>query len=232
MFDVSEVAMPLAGDALALFRSMPLIKSMDPSSQEVLASYTLFQLFPAGVRLVQEGQSPDVIFLLAEGLVALRATRRGGTTTVKLAGPGDVISLGAAVSDMPCEVAADTLQRSHIFMVPLPRLRELAYSQVPFLLAVAEELARQHRTILRDLVSQRLDVTAQRIADWIVAHADPTGKVSLPITKTELAMLLGTTPENFSRSLSLLSPAGVSSHGSEIRVRDIDALIRYAEQEL
>src|SRR5215218_8356291 len=103
--------MPLAPDGLALFRTMPLIRSMNPESQEKLAARSFLQQFPERLRLVEEGQAVDNVYIVVEGLVALRAGWLSNLTTLRLAGPGDMFPLGPAVLAGPSDVAAETLKR-------------------------------------------------------------------------------------------------------------------------
>lgn len=224
--------MPLATDNMALFRSMPLIASMTASSQEDLASQTLFQIFPAGVRLIEEGHQPDMLFLIAEGLAAVRAARRGNTTTFLIVGPRAAVPLTPVVSDRPSDLVVDTIQRTRAFLIPAKRLRELAFSQATFLYALLDELAKQHQETLDSLVSQRLDVLPQRLANFILARVDPLGRFRLPYPKSELAQLLGTTPETLSRGFVILTSIGVTtSRTGEIQVRDVQMLRAYVENQ-
>ena len=68
------------------------------------------QTCPKGTVLFREGQDARTVFLLCEGRVRLSlCSESGRRMTVRMAGPGEVLGLSAAVSGGHYEVTAETL---------------------------------------------------------------------------------------------------------------------------
>ena len=67
--------------------------------------------YPAGATLFAEGQVCRGIYILCKGRVKLSASSRAGQTLIfKIAQPGEVLGLNAAVSGIPHETTAETGQ--------------------------------------------------------------------------------------------------------------------------
>jgi CRP/FNR family transcriptional activator FtrB len=71
----------------------------------------------------------------------------------------------------------------------------------------------------------------ERLANWILAHDDKTGRSGsfrLPMEKKTLANMLGMRPENLSRTLGELASHGVEVKGARLTIADRTALARFA----
>jgi len=72
-----------------------------------------------------------------------------------------------------------------------------------------------------------------RLASYLVYLAREQGRdeeVTLPVSKGQLASLLGTIPETLSRILAKMSGNGlITVHGRSIRLRDLEGLMDLAQ---
>jgi CRP/FNR family transcriptional activator FtrB len=83
----------------------------------------------------------------------------------------------------------------------------------------------------RELKSQKLRTSVERLANWIIREETITGQdgqFDIPFDKRTLASRLGMTPENLSRNFATLTRHGVEVHGRTIRITDMPALVRLA----
>jgi len=95
-----------------LFCDMPLesLKSFD----EIKSLAT----FPRGTLLFAEGRPVRGIYILCDGRAKLSiCSDNGRRLTLRVAGPGEVLGLGAALSNTPYEVTAELLDGSQVVFV-------------------------------------------------------------------------------------------------------------------
>src|SRR5208282_1630322 len=64
-----------------------------------------------GVKLFTEGDPTRNVFVICSGLAKISSTSRDGKTMIlKIAAPGDVMGLSAALSGVPHEVTAEVIE--------------------------------------------------------------------------------------------------------------------------
>src|SRR5579884_1918784 len=75
-------------------------------------------LIPRGTTLFSEGRNPTGVFVLCEGRAKLTVcSEEGKRLVVRIAGPGEVLGLSAAVSGKPYEITAETLDNSRVAFI-------------------------------------------------------------------------------------------------------------------
>ena len=93
-----------------------------------------------------------IIYILCDGRAKLSiCSDTGKRLTLRVAGPGEVLGLGAALSNSPYEVTAELLDNSQVVFV---RKKELT------------KFLREHRTVCMEIVrmlSQDLHVAYERV---------------------------------------------------------------------
>ena len=74
--------------------------------------------FPRGTVLFAEGRPVRGIYILCDGRAKLSiCSETGKRLTLRIAGPGEVLGLGAALSNTPYEVTAELLDNSQVVFV-------------------------------------------------------------------------------------------------------------------
>ncbi|MHC4822259.1 MAG: Crp/Fnr family transcriptional regulator, partial [Planctomycetota bacterium] len=105
---------------------------------------------------------------------------------------------------------------------------QVATGMVDHLLCVSHRSGERLRSIGVNTAVERL---AAYFVDGPLPQVEP-GKIRLPLTRRELAALLGTTPETVARSLhTLVVEELIAVDGSEISILDTDGLILRADGE-
>jgi CRP/FNR family transcriptional activator FtrB len=217
---------------LELIRDLPLFHDIGPDNFDRLTEAALLQRFPARVELIHEGALPDFLHVTVEGGVELYAQHGGRETTLDIVGPLSTFILAAVIRDEPYLKSARTLTEARILMIPAEALRETFSRDFAFARAVVNELATRYRSIVRSLKNEKQRTSGERLANWILkveAQQGGTGYVSFDYDKRTLASLLGMTPENLSRNLSLLAKHGVRSASRGLTIEDRDVLQSYAQ---
>jgi CRP/FNR family transcriptional regulator, transcriptional activator FtrB len=216
---------------IAALRELHLFKKMSHRQLERLMRTASLQRYPQSTHLIAEGERPDFLHVVVEGCIELFASHKGRQTTIDIIRPTTTFILAAVILDQPYLKSAKTLLESRVLLLPAESVRGIFREDPQFAYAVVAELSRRYRGLVKLLKDQKLRMTPERLANWLLrAEADQGGKsvVVLDFEKKTLASLLGTTPENLSRALSQLEAVGVVTSGRTIKITDKTALSAFA----
>jgi CRP/FNR family transcriptional regulator, transcriptional activator FtrB len=220
---------------LAQLKNLPLFSEMKAESLESLLDAALLQQFPAGVILIHEGEPADFLHVLVDGLVEIYTEQTGSEWGISLINPVSTFILAAVVSDQPYLNSARTLADSGVLLIPAQRVRAVFDQDVAFARIVARELAIAYRSSVKKLKGYMARSSVERLANWILTEArrdaaqgNIQGNIVVPFDRGTLASHIGTTRENLSRSLALLTEHGVRIRGREIVIDRKELLEAFA----
>ena len=215
---------------LTQLKALPLFADMAEASFNALLDAALLQQFPAGVVLIREGEPADFLHVLVDGLVEIYTEQNGDEWGISLIKPVTTFILAAVVSDQSYLNSVRTLAESRVLLIPAPRVRAIFDQDVVFARVVALELALAYRASVKKLKGHMARSSIERLANWVLAEANRgTGhNVVIPFDRGTLASHIGTTRENLSRSLALLTDHGVRIRGREIVIDRRDQLETFA----
>ena len=217
---------------LAQLQSLPLFSEMAEESLASLLDAALLQQFPTGVVLIHEGDRADFLHVLIEGMVEIYTEQNGGEWGIHLINPVTTFILAAVVSDQPYLNSARTLTDSRVLLIPAQRVRAIFDQDVAFARIVARELALAYRSSVKKLKGYMARSSVERVANWILAEVRrdaAQGNIVIPFDRGTLASHIGTTRENLSRSLALLTEHGVRIRGREIVIDSKEKLETFAQ---
>ena len=201
-------------------------------SAQSLERMTRETTYPGEAILFLEGQPSQGVMVIASGRVKLStAAPDGRTIVVRMAGPGEVLGLSAAVVGRPCELTAETLEPTRIKTIPRESFKQWLRAHPELAFQVAQELAEEYNNTCHQLRGMLLSHTAtQRLARTLlqlVRNAGPGNEVRAPFTLThqQIAEMIGSSRETVTRLLSGLRHRGVIEiEGSLLIVHDREAL--------
>ncbi len=221
----------MRNEDLSAIRALRLFSAMQEDAFAQLMRHGVFQRFPPGVTLIRQGERPDFLHVVVEGLVEMYATSAGRETTLDLVRPVRTFILAAVLGDLVQLQSARTLEPTRILMVPAEQVRAAVAADAAFMQAIIAELGRNYRGAMRSLKDQKLRAGTGRLANWLLRLRGAQGgatRLDLGCEKRTLAAWLGMTPENLSRAFVALRAHGVRVHGARVEVTDPDALIAFA----
>ncbi|MBB3289094.1 MULTISPECIES: cyclic nucleotide-binding domain-containing protein [unclassified Rhizobium] len=216
----------------AAIRSLELFRDVQDDSFHSLIEASYLQRFPRGVTLIRESEPADFLYIVVEGLVEMFAATETRETTLDIVAPVGVFILAAVLNDEVYLQSARTLEPSSILMIPAGRIRLAMETDPAFMRAIVMELARGYRRTIKDLKSQKLRTSAERLANWLLRADKDQGRhgtVEILVEKRILASRLGMTPENLSRAFSTLKSCGVRVEGSRVEISEPAALVGFAK---
>lgn len=204
---------------LQQLKALPLFSDMAPGSLERLLETAIVQQFPKGVVLIHEGEPADFLHVLVDGLAEIFTAQDGGEWGISLVKSVSTFILAAVVCDQPYLNSARTLSDSRVLLIPAERVRAAFDEDVAFARIVARELALAYRSSVKKLKGYMARSSIERLANWILTEAQKNpapANIVIPFDRGTLASHIGTTRENLSRSMSLLTSHGVRIRGREI----------------
>jgi CRP/FNR family transcriptional regulator, cyclic AMP receptor protein len=166
--------------------------------------------YPAGALLFLEKQDPRGVFVLCAGEVKLSISSSAGKTLIlRIAKPGEILGLIAAMSGSPYEVTAETLHPCQVafvrrddFLRFVTKHSEVYQGVVRQLSTLYNGACEQLRTV--GLSASAPEKLARLLLDWS-AEAKETKQgtpIKLPLTHEEIAEFIGSTRETVTRTFS------------------------------
>ncbi len=214
-------------EELSVVRELPLFSGMASNNFDRLMRASYLQFFPPHIRLINEGDPADFLYVVVEGCLELFAEANGRDSTVALVRPPSSFILAAVLTDSVYLLSARTLEKSRLLLIPAENVREAMDSDTAFTHAIVHDLALAYRTIVKSHKNHKLRSTIERLANYLLSEEkiqNGLGQITLPHGKRTLASLLGMTPENLSRAFGTLRQYGVEISGREVRFNNIEDL--------
>jgi CRP/FNR family transcriptional regulator len=190
---------------------------------------------PKGVVLFQEGDPSSNVAVICHGHAKLSCSSPEGKILIlKIAGPGDVLGLGATIAGLPYEVSAEAIEpivvkniRKDDFLAFLERYGEAS-------LHAARSLADEYMSAFHDAKRLALSTSAAGrlcsvLLNWghNASCGTPLIHFTMSLTHEELANMAGTSRETITRILSRLKKEKlIDVHGSSFTILDSDKLAR------
>lgn len=182
---------------------------LSPEACERLAARTILRKFPKGRILFNEGESGSVVYLLAGGMVKLaRMTEDGTESVVKLISPGDLFGEVILFERTVYPVTATCLSSVSAIILYRSDLRSLLDDEA-FRMAFIELLFSKQRELVSRIQQLTAVDLAQRLFYFLRSHYGDARRISINVSKKDVAATLGITPESLSRLLRRLREEGI-----------------------
>lgn len=186
---------------------------------------------PTGSLLFREGQPARNVHLLCSGHVKLTASsKEGRTLLVRIARPGDVLGLSAAMSGTPYETTAQALEPVQIKSFQQKDFLCFIERHIEGSMHAAQMLNREYRDALSDATRMALSNSiAGRVSRLLLemasGHDESMPRLKISLTHEELAAMLGTSRESVTRILSELKRKDIIAvRGTSVTILRKDAL--------
>jgi CRP/FNR family cyclic AMP-dependent transcriptional regulator len=190
--------------------------------------------YPEGAVVVMEGQASRGIYIVCQGRVKLMTTNsEGKTLIVKIAQPGEVLGLQAAVTGGPYELTAETLQPSQLAYIGREQFLRFLRAHGDACLRATQHLSRDCDTaydVIRaiGLCHSVPGKLARLLLQWSAAEGHSSGgvvRMKMGLTHEEMAQLIGSSRETVTRILGEFKRSGmVEMQGATLVIRNQAAL--------
>jgi len=187
-----------------------LFCNLPQAALQRLSEITSVASYPKGATLFVEGQSPRGVFIICAGRVKLSTSSVDGRTLIlRVADPGEVLGLAAAVSGKPYHATAEVLEPSQINFIPKKELLCFLNQHGEAALRVAQQLSETYQTALIEMKMIVLSHSvAEKLARFLLDLVKEHNKdernimVKLTLTHEEIAEMIGTSRETVTRLFS------------------------------
>lgn len=184
-----------------------------------------------GETVYSEGDSAAALYCVYSGRVRLyRLTPGGGLRVLRFVEPGQLFGVADLLTGLSRTVTAEAAETAEVCRFPARFATALARRDPGFALALTSSMAldlRRTEELLLDVASPVRDRVARLLLE--IAGAETA---EIPMSRLEMAQLIGTTPETLTRVLSELDREGVIRRSRRrLRIEDRAALTALARLE-
>jgi CRP/FNR family transcriptional regulator len=197
-------------------------------SPQALAEYDSLGMqvtIPAGSTLFFEGQAARSVYVLCSGHMKLTTSSKDGKTLlVRLARPGDVLGLSAAISGTPYEITAQAIDPVQVKSFQRQDFLHFIERHIEGSMHTVKMINQEYRDALSDASRLALSsCVSGRVARLLLQLAsgqpDHNLRFTMSLTHEDLATMLGTTRESVTRVLNEFKRKGlISIKGSAITI--------------
>jgi len=211
--------------------------ALDPADHGLLDSYRVESRLGAGQVLFEEHAPCHGLHCIEDGLLALRKSdEHGNGVILRLAHPGETLGFPAFFGRMAYSARAEALRDSKICFFP-GRLVQDILARNPglrdeFCRLLAQELVQygeaRLRVATRTLERRLQDLLLQLLPSCgEVAASGTSARLELPLSRRDLAAMLGVRPETVARAARQLGELGMARfEGRQVAIPDLRRLRR------
>ena len=197
--------------AVRLFLQTFFGSSTDPRF-DFIARISRFTTLAKKEILFQEGDSGNEFYFLASGTIKLyRSTPDGKEATIRFIAAGEYFAEILLQLKGRYPVSAVAMEPAQLLAIDAAKILEHIQENPDVAMYFIGALAGRIKYLLGMVEQLTLADIRQRFINYLHALGDnsPTAQIELPAPKGEIALLLGTTPETFSRLLKKLVGEGI-----------------------
>jgi CRP/FNR family transcriptional regulator len=206
---------PIIEDCLhCTFREHRVFCDLPHEAVIKLQSIKATSVYPKGTMLCLEGQAPRGIYVLCTGKAKISTTSSEGKSIIlRIAEPGEVLGLTAAVSNTPYEATVETLEQTQANFISHHDFLRFIQEYPEVGMKVAQQLTHNCKCAYTEIRSLGLSNSVpEKIAKLLLGWAEHPLQFSGPrksqeisirvtLTQEEIAQFVGTSRETVSRVL-------------------------------
>ena len=182
---------------------------LTPAILKDLDAVKFVSAYPQDAVLFIEKQEPRGVYLLCEGQLKLSiSSSEGKKMILRIAQPGEVLGLTAALTGKPHEVTAETLRPSQVAFIRRDAFLRFLAQHPEAYQAVVGQLGAHYQTACEQLRTVGLSASApEKLARFLLEFSTRGQetkqgiRIKMPLTHEEMAEFIGTTRETVTRTL-------------------------------
>lgn len=215
--------------AICQSRSTGLICSLSGRIRNRVEQDRATHVFRRGQGIFFAGSPAQALYVVRSGRVKVFRTWRDGEEQVlRLLGPGELLGYRPLLANEPYVASAEAVEDSTLCIIPAATVRELLRDAPELALELLAKLARELRlseNLMMDIIHRPVRQRAAHLLLSLLADnhgaPDPTLLLSHQLKRQDMARMIGTTPETFSRVLRGFAQRGIVTLSRDrIHIRD------------
>ena len=213
-----------------IIRTTSLFEGLTESEIKAVSELIFEKKFGKGETIFFEGDEADGFHLVSSGQIKVfKMNPMGKEHILHIFGPGEPVGEVPVFSRQPFPATAEALIKSTTYYFPRSDFVALIEKNPSIALNMLAVLSRRLRQFANQIENLSLKEVPARLAGYLLYIAeeqDNSDVVRLPVSKGQLASLLGTIPETLSRIFAKMSDEGlIRVDGRSITIVDRDALM-------
>ena len=214
---------------LQIISKTPIFQNLSEDDLNKIRRIAVDKFYNKGQTVFSEGDDGTGFYVVAAGKVKIyKVSLEGKEQILHIYGPGNPFGEVPVFSGEQFPANAQTLLKSHLLFFPRTAFTELIAKNPSLCLNMLAVLSMRLRQFTIQVENLSLKEVPGRLAAYLLYLAqeqEAEDTVSLPISKGQLASLLGTIPETLSRILTKMSNSGlIDVSRGEIKLLDYDGL--------
>jgi CRP/FNR family transcriptional regulator, polysaccharide utilization system transcription regulator len=216
-------------------RAESIFCSLAGAHLEKLDREKIVREYEKGEVAFYEGTPATAIYCVYSGAVKLyKSVRKKETQMLRLLGPGGILGYRALLSNEPYTATAEAVETTVICAITKQVLFDLLKHSQDLTMRLLAKLASELKTSEEQMLAMTRETVRQRTAKLLLFLREGNkhkykyrsgSPLNVPLMRSEMAQMVGTTPETFSRTLRYLAAKGVLNlTRSEISINNPSAL--------
>jgi CRP/FNR family transcriptional regulator, dissimilatory nitrate respiration regulator len=219
---------------LNIICATPLFNGLLENELRQVRNIAVDRFYAKGKSIFMEGDPGDGFYIVADGKVKIfKVSAEGKEQILHIYGPGHPFGEVPVFSGQKFPANAMALVKSHLLFFPRAAFIRLISDNPSLSLNMLAVLSMRLREFTIQIENLSLKEVPARLASYLIylsGEQQNLKKVALPISKGQLASLLGTIPETLSRIFGKMSnQALIDVNGSEIILKDRPGLKELSE---
>ncbi len=172
-----------------------------------------------------EGEPADGFYIIMSGKVKIfKLSSEGREQILHIFGPGEPFGEAAVFAGAMFPANSAAMEKTDVFYIPRAAFERLIKENPSLSLNLLAILSKRLMIFARMIGDLSLKEVPGRLATYLLITSAKRGgadSITLDLTKTQLASLLGTIPETLSRILSRMQRSGIIEvKGSRIEIKN------------
>lgn len=202
-----------------------LFSELSPAELKLVSSVAHSRKLKKNEFLFSEGDEASSFFIVAYGKFKIFINGpKGADITLHIHGEGELVAEAAIFSDKNYPASCVALEDSLVVFIPRREFLDLISQNPKLSLKFMSTYSKRMRCFVKQIEELSSMDVKQCLVKYILDNAQlikGNSVVSLGISKKNLALLLGISPETLSRTFSSLKAEGlISVLGKEIKLKD------------
>jgi CRP/FNR family transcriptional regulator len=217
-----------------IISSVPLFEGLPEDQLREIKKIAMSKNFKKGETIFSEGDPGSGFYVVAEGIVKIyKVSSEGKEHILHIFGMGEPFGEVPVFTGQPFPANAESLSVSRLLFFPREAFVDLITGNPSLALNMLAVLSMRLRQFTVQIENLSLKEVPGRLASYLLYLADEQGIadiVSLNISKSQLASLLGTIPETLSRIFAKMTEMNlIAVSGRKIDLLDRSELVKLAE---
>jgi CRP/FNR family transcriptional regulator len=219
---------------LDLISGIPIFNGLSESHLQEIKNIAVNKRLNKGELIFSEGDDGNGFFVVVDGQVKIfKLSSEGKEQILHILGAGEPFGQVAMFAGRSFPAYAEAIAKSHLLFFPRHAFIGLISGNPQLGMQMLAVLSMRLRQFTIQIENLSLKEVPGRLASYLIYLADEQEKadeVNLPISKGQLASLLGTIPETLSRIFAKMSSQGlIEVSGGNIRLTDRNGLEELSE---